>query len=627
MKASLHDSLFKRNIVEEQIILSVSAMLTLLILGWVLWYCRYGIGFSDEGFYLIWIDNPFKYSNSVYLFGFIYHPLYLLLEGNIAELRQINILITFGLSWLLSHIFLKNIFGNQNFQNIYHYVISAGISTSTLLILRGWNPNPNYNWLNLQAIMLVCVGLLLAEKNLVWRSILGYLLIGVGAWLVFMAKPTTFALLYVVSFLYLLSSKKINASLFLLTVLSSLSLLIISALTIDGSIIGFIDRLKIGAENAKMLNAGHNLIEIFRFGFFSFGKRGSLIFIAFTALFYTIAYSSQSHTKRVRYAGTIINALIVMTILALVIGLTHKTINDLSGWGEGFVINSRVLYIWSVPIAVFLYGYSKYQFDGLRQIPRHKWILALTFAVIPYAYAFGSNLNYWWVGAAASIFWVLSGFIFLSPLAGNRHLITLLMTFCLAVQLIVVVVIHAGIEWPFGHAAQLYKGNNKVGVGKHGSILLLPANTADYIAEAKAILIQNGFRIGTSIIDLTGRSPGLVFTVGGESPGDPYIIGGFPGSIELAIKTLKASSCDELAGAWILYQPRTVTALSATEILPSFGANLVADYRPVGLLKEPSVGKSNDLKNVEDPYTQYILKPARSLNAAIDSCYRSRMVK
>ena len=104
---------FEKSDGSEKVLMIFSVICTSLILGWVLWLCNYGLDFTDESFYLVWISNPFNYSVSATQFGFIYHPLYKLLDGNIAALRQANILITFFLAWVLSYIFLKTVFGTQ----------------------------------------------------------------------------------------------------------------------------------------------------------------------------------------------------------------------------------------------------------------------------------------------------------------------------------------------------------------------------------------------------------------------------------------------------------------------------------------------------------------------------------
>ena len=54
-----------------------TAIAGLSLLGWVLLNCRAGFDFTDEGFYLNWIANPWNYRASLSQFGFVYHPLYL----------------------------------------------------------------------------------------------------------------------------------------------------------------------------------------------------------------------------------------------------------------------------------------------------------------------------------------------------------------------------------------------------------------------------------------------------------------------------------------------------------------------------------------------------------------------
>jgi hypothetical protein len=88
-------------------ILAIAAIVTLSTLVWLLVYSRYGIDLTDESYYLIWMSNPWIYPVSASQFGFIYHPLYLLFRGDIILLRQANILITFGLSWVLCMLFFR----------------------------------------------------------------------------------------------------------------------------------------------------------------------------------------------------------------------------------------------------------------------------------------------------------------------------------------------------------------------------------------------------------------------------------------------------------------------------------------------------------------------------------------
>ena len=86
------------------LISSFCLLSTTLILYWVFKFSAYGIDFTDEGYYLNWISNPFLYKVSLSQFGYIYHPLYNLVDGNIIWLRRLNFLITFALACTLVYL-------------------------------------------------------------------------------------------------------------------------------------------------------------------------------------------------------------------------------------------------------------------------------------------------------------------------------------------------------------------------------------------------------------------------------------------------------------------------------------------------------------------------------------------
>ncbi|WVV48786.1 hypothetical protein THH46_08975 [Pseudomonas sp. NA13] len=152
-------------VVSCRAMMTLSVMGTLLVLGWLLKYSTYGIEFTDESFYLVWISNPFIYDVSLTQFGFIYHPLYRLLDGDIAALRQANILMTFGLAWGLAYVLLSSLAPESREKRIVLHTAAAGLAGSVLIFFDIWLPTPSYNSLALQALLITSIGLLLAEKT------------------------------------------------------------------------------------------------------------------------------------------------------------------------------------------------------------------------------------------------------------------------------------------------------------------------------------------------------------------------------------------------------------------------------------------------------------------------------
>jgi hypothetical protein len=599
----------------ERVILSISAIVTVFTLGWVLWYSRYGIDFTDEGFYLVWMSNPFIYSVSTTQFGFIYHPLYELLDGNIAALRQANILITFCLSWVLCNVFLKTVFANQSLQRMPRLIISGAIATTTAasLVLAGlWIPTPSYNSLALQALLIAAAGLLLSNKHASRASIIGWFLIGAGGWLAFMAKPTTAAALGLCAGIYLLFAGKLSPRLLAISVATALGFIVLSALAIDGSIIAFIDRLKGGLELVRILGGSHTTEQLLRLGDFQFGERGKFILVACTTVFFSAAYFSQANMKVLVHGGTMLSIVFALASLVIVLGLTHKTLDV--GQFQG-------LLIWSAPFATILAGFSIYRFKGFVQITRAKWALALTFLALPYVYAFGTNNNYWISGALAGIFWVLAGLVLLNPIAPNRKFSALLLPLGLALQMITVAIVHSGIESPYRQPQPLRENDYQLEIGRPGSTLVLSKGFGRYLVEAIGLAKQAGFKQGVPMIDLTGQSPGILYAIGATNIGQAWTVGGYPGSDAVAVAMLKKVTCQELGTAWLLVEPEGPKKISA-EVLLSFDANLDTDFEIVGTFKTAEgAGGYNEAR------IQQLLKPVRFFEKAVSACSAGRTPK
>jgi hypothetical protein len=589
----------------ESAILWLSAIVTVFMLGWVFWFCRFGIDLTDESFYLVWLSNPFNYSVSVTQFGFIYHPLYQLFDGNIAELRQTNILITFLLAWILSNIFLKTVYGNKCLNNANRIIIAGAIATASLVFLSNWIPAPSYNSLTLQALLVASIGLLLSDNKVSRASLAGWSLIGIGGWLAFMAKPTTASALGLCSGLYLLAARKFSLRLLLIPLVTAFGLVIVTALTIDGSIIAFANRLIDGLETARTLLGCYFVAPLFRLDDFQLSERAKY-FLAFgTAIIGSAAYLSQSKNKATAHGGTILSLAFALTSMALVFGVTHKTIN--AGCFQ-------VLLLWAVPLAAFMVGFALYRFKGLLQISRYKWTLSLSFLVFPYLYAFGTSNNYWLMSSHSGIFWVLSSLVLLSPGAFDRKFPKLLLSLSLAVQLVTVVLIHAGIEAPYRQPQALHKNNYKLDIRKAGSTLILPDGFGQYFSAAINTTRIAGFQEGMPMIDLTGQSPGILYAIGASNIGTPWTLGGYPGSDKFAVEALNRVSCEELSIAWLLVEPEGPRKISK-DILSRFGADLHKDFEVIGTIRT-----AEGAGGYQEARLQQVLKPVRSSYNAMTAC-------
>jgi len=596
----------------EWIMLIFSVFLTVATLIWVLWFSWYGIDLTDESFYLVWMSNPFSYSISATQFGFIYHPLYVLLDGNIVALRQANLLITFCLAWGLVNIFLKTIFNEQSLRIGYRVSISAAFAVTSLIWLKVWIPTPSYNSLALQAMLIAVMGMLLSEKKTSHASIIGWFLIGFGGWLAFMAKPTTAAALGVLIIFYLWFVGKLNLRLLVISLVTTISLLVLSALIIDGSILGFIERLRGGSVVASILNGGNTKLPFFRIDSFNLiGKAKYFLIIGSLITAFAIYLSYTKGILR-NYIGTSISIVFALLGLAIILGFVPNVLN--AGYFQG-------LLIWVIPCGALLAGLMICRFKGLLAITPTQWAITFCLLVLPHIYAFGSSNNYWYHGAQAGIFWVLAGITLLAPISSSKRFVSMLLSLGFSAQLITIIMIHVGIESPYRQPQSLYQNNYKLKIEKSGSDLILFEAYGHYFDEVIDIATKAGFKKGMPVIDLTGQSPGTLYFLDANSIGQAWTIGGYPGSAALAVEMLDKVKCEEIARAWLLVESNGSRKISP-KILRNFGVNWLSDFEIVGSFKT-----AEGAGGYKKARIQQLLKPVRPVDVATRACTDLKVVQ
>jgi hypothetical protein len=603
-----------RAVLVERIALTASAVATVAALGWLLWYCRYGIDFTDEGLALVWMSNPWIYSTSVTQFGYIYHPLYQLVGGDIALLRQSNIVITFGLGLLLCATFLnaalKSSHASVVWQEPFFWVVAAGLATSSLLFLGWWwLPTPSYNSLALQALLLGGIGLLLAEKAVSLVSIIGWVVIGVAGWLAFMAKPTTAAALATVSAAYLLWSGKLNIRLLAISVMLAVALLLASAWMIDGSILVFFRRLREGVDAAQALSAGYTPMQLLRFDDFYLRVDERYVMIVTVVLVAIAVCLCTSSKQSLRTIGMGLPVLIATAAWPSIV----------AGRGLWLVgVPFQGLSIWAAPLGAVIAAIVLNSTGLFRVMRRGHWALALCFAIFPHVYAFGTGNNYWQMGASAGLFWVLAGLVPLvtgSPATASRRVF---FPVTISVQVVTISLLYAAMETPYRQPQALRKQDQTVSIGINASQIILSKDFADYFNTTRKLADESGFQPGTPVIDMSGQSPTALYSLGAKSIGQAWTIGGYKGSDDLAFRMLSKVSCEEMARAWLLIEPDGPGKLSSG-LLESFGMDVAKDFSIMGMLNTP-VGAGGEQMQRQ----QQLLKPSRPNQEAKAACEKQR---
>jgi hypothetical protein len=597
----------------EWFALAISAAASVLLLGWVMLRCRYGFDFTDEGFYLNWISNPWNFRSSVTQFGFVYHPLYKLVGGDIVLLRQANVLILFALGWALCVALLRSIFiqwdsiGASLRGGAVGVALVAGAGSLTFLDL--WLPTPSYNSLTIQSMMLAATGALLAGRELSKPGLAGWILVGIGGGLAFLAKPTSAAMLGCMVAAYLVAAGKFRLRGLSISVASAILFLIAAALAIDGSLFGFVKRILAGLELGSRLSTGHSLLDIFRLDDFNvFAEQRSnffyLLIVAFTAVglgFLTSGFA--------RFAAALIIFAISASCIATVAGLLSPNISY-----EPFQPLQYFAVLFGTALAALMFP-----FRGYPWLPRNSVVLIAFFVMLPYAYAFGTGNNYWAAGARAGFFWLLAGVVicagFAAPNAAWHKVLP-----AAAVALVVPTgILYSAMENPYRQLQPLRLQTSAVDLTPGKSRLFLSEPTAAYIRELHELSAASGFRAGDPALDLTGVSPGSLYVMGARPLGVAWTLAGYPGSGNFLTAALDDEACEAIAASWILTEPGSADSFSP-DILRRFGIDIASDYRSVGSIRSTRSFAPRQFEH-------QLLKPVRDPDVARLACENARRMR
>ena len=590
----------------ERLLLALSAAATVLILVWFTSHSRYGIDFTDESYYLVMISDPFLYSWSLSQFGFIYHPLYRMLDGDIASMRLVNILFSFLLAWALTDLCLKALAPEAALQRLTRITAAGGLAIASLCLFNIWVATPSYNSLNLQGILIASIGLLLAEKVGTWKSVCGWFLLGIGGWLCFMAKPSTALALAVGSLLYLMFSRKFSSRFIWIAIASAVVALLIGALLIDGSLIRYAERLQTGMRLVALMGGGHSLGELVRLDDF-YKMQPREVFILFTTI--VLVYWATWPVFSGKKFGAAMAIAVSIFCFAVVVVMTCGLFEQPTGFGK-----YRCLLFWSLIFSALLIRWkARREKIALSLQPSHR-ALAVLFLAMPHLYAFGTNHNYWYTGSHAAVFWLLVAVILLSPLARLTKAWAFTLPLVLVSQAISAAILQTGLDQPWRQPQALRLNDQTVEIGAPGSNLILSEGYAHYFLAAKNTARQAGLQPGTPVIDLTGQSPGILYALRAKSIGQAWMIGGYRGSNPRAAEALRRVACEDFANAWLLVEQDGPKSLSI-DVLSVLGAKFPSDYAPAGTWTTAAGAGGFSQQRV-----QTLFKPTRPYDASASSC-------
>ena len=565
----------------------------------MLWASDRGVEFTDEGYYLVSMATPDLDAPSVTQFGFVYHPLFELVGSDIARIRELNVLLTFGLSWVLSDLVVGHVLSGRSVARWQRLSLSAALASASLSLFGVvWILTPSYNDLALQALIIVGIGVLLVvtERREAWAIAL----IGVGGWLAFLAKPTSAAAAGVLIVLFALLVRKVRLILGSAAVASVL--LVVTAFVIDGSVPEFVTRVKSGADLLAALGGGHTIGQTLRIDPLHIGQR--LIFVSL-GLSVTIGLlAAATLLTRVRSRLVLVGLAILSAVTVGVLAHGHWELLGSNPF--------RRMVLLSVPIAALAIVMVMAR-TGRCRPARAELGVAGTLLVMPGAYVMGTNNNYWVTSGSAALFWVLAGVILLGGTRELDGVVARLALIGIATEVLTAVLLVQSADRPYRQADPIRANRVATQVGPDGARLKLTADFAAYVDDAREVAAGSGFKQGTPLIDLTGMSPTLVYALGGRTIGEAWMLGGYTGSEKAATTALGYVHCADLARAWVLTEPDGARPIPET-VLTASGIHLFRDHRIAGEWKTAE-GASGYPST-----TQILWSPTRPEASAREAC-------
>ena len=554
------------------LILSISISIITLI--WFTTFYDTGIEFSDEGKYLIDIRYPFEYQHSVTNYGLVYHIAGKIVGFNLLSLRLLNILLTLILASIATYVSIHS----SRFDSLWKkretatlVFISSCVSLSFFGII--WILTPSYNSLTFQALLLVWIGIVkvsTVDTNFMQRVYFIYLGFALG--ILFIAKLTSMLLLLLLLCIYLIFTNLRNwLWVFLIPSTSYVTISLFSIAKFGNPFEIFHD-LYTGIQLSLQLSVDYNFIKLMMFplSIFTFGILGYIFRLKLRAII-------ESSKRRVVVDLSFTLAIIMLGIM--------------------FFFYTGINVLFALLLTLLLLYTIKTRWN--KSSPRYFLFLL----IFPFIAAFGSGNNL----LIQSLMYFYFVFLFLILTSTDQHPIfasnNLLSWLLLSSIFFTFLTVFWSSTHPYRQNQSVTKMSSRIDFDTPIKGVMVTKDVSEFFLSANNLAREAGLSAEKPILDLTGQSSTLLFSLNAKILADSWVIGGYPGSDSVALFKFKQLPCSDLRAAWLLIEPKGPRAIDFTRTLGSLGFSL-NEYLEVASWQTP-VGAGGEM----EPRTQYLLKP------------------
>jgi hypothetical protein len=514
-----------------------------------LWMAPRGFDFTDESFYFNNYLHWREFTGTVTFFGAYFEWPFRAMGTNIVAIRILSLLLVLACGAVLMHQVLRFSMREQfghgaRLPQAWWYLVAPMASSMLyfgyLTTLRA----PSYNLLSLctMAIATACL-LRTLEQQAAGRASRGApLLYGVALGACFLSKATTSLILVLAHALFFIAVnrswawKRLLEIFFLILAGVAANLVVLTA-----EFPGWLHSLREGIELMRV-RGGYGIVDMLRE--LSWELQRMLIQTAPWLLLLGLLLALVRRNLGVASRSTIsLLALGLVAASALTLASAHQTKLWL------FVMAATGLGLWSLELLA----------RPGRRMTRSDYtelaLMALLF-LLPLAFSFGTNMSILGHSAIASVFAFCAVYLRLYRLAhqGLLHRAALGASVCLLCvpALVSQLLALTDVRFTYRQLSPLGEQNVAVALGAPATVLRVDPRTDKSLQDILAMARRVGFRPGQGVLDLSGDGPGVIYAMGANPLGAPWMIGGYPGSAAAAERVIEKLDLASVRSAWLL---------------------------------------------------------------------------
>jgi len=591
LKSALHNIQFKNNRLFFAIQAVTIVLMVVIVLGFLISISDRGLEITDEGMYLL----GSRLSNEIPLYITAAHwytgMLFALVKYNVVYLRLLwlpFVLLSAAVFYLGFWQVTRLIRPSNTWKAKQHIFAFCFLSLGALYVYVTTFRTPYYNQLNAFALTtssgLVLLGISLLEKQKVNSrgTMLSLFSAGICAVMSFFVKFPTGICLFALFPLFLLCWPRLQIKRRLFALLW-LTLGIASGFVLHfiifESFSSWLRMMRMGLEYTKILESGHGSGLLMWY----YQNVLQMSFNAFNYFWplHTALIGGFAFFHILRRLGKEMPRLPIVFLVAVFVAAAVKSYSLGLHYG-GFnctMFESHEAWsflLFSAAMLSFLYRRDLVQIELNAIDWRCLSLLILFLAALPFCGAVGTGA------------WLGDGIIYnMAPWFGLMLLLLELISWAhrrlsirdigilLIGALACVQVISAYLLSPHRLNAGILQQSVPTDISYPVSQLKLDPKTCKFINTMRNLATQNGFKYGDDLLAFYNM-PGLVFALGGKSPGTLWYSGGYKGSIAAAEYALSLVDPERLKNAFILQEPNPMPDLS------KFGIDFPGGYELCG---------------------------------------------